>query len=103
MFLVTATFVVYKILEYSVRGVAVEMVYVNLDYESSFFGKEVIGLFVERLGKSCAAVILSLVSWTFGNSALLDKAFVQALSVASLLWLFSSYQLAHPTKKQKLT
>jgi ATP/ADP translocase len=102
LFLVTATFALYKTLEYSVRGVAVEMVYVNLDYESRFFGKEVIGLFVERIGKSGTAVILSLVSWTFGNSAMLDKAFVQALSLASLLWLFASYPLAHPTGKEKL-
>lgn len=102
LLLVTASFALYKILEYSIRGVAVEMVYVNLDYESRFFGKEVIGLFVERLGKSGTAVILSLVSWVFGNSSLLDKAFVQALSLASLLWLFASYPLAHPTQKEKL-
>ncbi|KAL3910254.1 MAG: hypothetical protein SGILL_007764 [Bacillariaceae sp.] len=102
LLLVTASFALYKILEYSVRGVAVEMVYVNLDYESRFFGKEVIGLFVERLGKSGTAVVLSLVSWAFGNSVLLDKAFVQALSLASLLWLFASFPLAHPVRKEKL-
>lgn len=94
LLLVTATFSLHKVLEYSVRGVVVEMLYMSLDYESRFFGKEVIGLFVDRLGKSSTAVVLSVVTNVFGQSPELDKAFVQALSVSSLMWLFASYPLA---------
>ena len=32
-----------KAMEYSIRGVTTEMVYVTLDYESRFLGKEIIG------------------------------------------------------------
>jgi ATP/ADP translocase len=102
LLLVTLSFALYKTLEYSVRGVAVEMVYVKLDYESRFFGKEVIGLFVDRLGKSSTAVVLSFVPYLFNDTAALDKIFVQALSAASLLWLVASYPLAHPSQKDKL-
>eukprot|EP00539_Tryblionella_compressa_P012452 CAMPEP_0178823042 /NCGR_PEP_ID=MMETSP0746-20121128/4926_1 /TAXON_ID=913974 /ORGANISM="Nitzschia punctata, Strain CCMP561" /LENGTH=520 /DNA_ID=CAMNT_0020484611 /DNA_START=132 /DNA_END=1694 /DNA_ORIENTATION=+ len=100
LILVTTSFALYKVLEYSVRGVVVEMVYISLDYESRFFGKEVIGLFVDRLGKSSTAIVLSLVSSVFGQSPLLDKAFVQALSVASLSWFFASYPLAVNSKQK---
>jgi hypothetical protein len=129
--LVAATFSLFKALEYSVRGVTIEMVcsmrvvnaqisqtrlsvatnplshsvliviqlYVSLDYESRFVGKEIIGLFVNRLGKSGMAVILSLVTSLFGSSPILDKAFVQALSVSSFLWLFASYPLIDGKEK----
>ncbi|KAG7363049.1 TLC ATP/ADP transporter [Nitzschia inconspicua] len=102
LLLVTVSFALYKTLEYSVRCVAVEMVYVNLDYESRFFGKEVIGLLVDRLGKSSTAVVLSLVPYYFGDTESLDKAFVQALSVGSLVWLAASYPLANPKRKDKM-
>jgi ATP/ADP translocase len=102
LFLVTGSFSLFKVMEYSIRGVVVEMVYVSLDYESRFYGKEVIGLFVDRLGKSSSAVVLSFVSGIFGQSPSLDRAFVQALSVASLLWLFASYPLAHQNIKAKM-
>lgn len=94
LLLVTASFSIYKVLEYSVRGVVVEILYMSLDYESRFFGKEVIGLFVDRLGKSSTAIILTVVTNVFGQSPQLDKAFVQVLSVSSLMWLFASYPLA---------
>lgn len=111
--LVTATFSLYKVLEYSVRAVAMETMYASLDYESRFLGKELIGLLVDRVGRSSAALVLSCITNIFGLSPLLDKALVQALSVSSLLWLFASYPLAnygqqpvvcrhHPKRKKKL-
>jgi hypothetical protein len=36
--------------------------HVSLDYESRFFGKEIIGLFVNRFGKSSMAALLLLVT-----------------------------------------
>ena len=102
LILVTASFSIYKVLEYSVRGVVVEMLYMSLDYESRFFGKEVIGLFVDRLGKSSTAIVLAVVTNVFGQSPQLDKAFVQALSVSSLMWLFASYPLAQHNSHNKV-
>jgi ATP/ADP translocase len=93
--LVTATFGLYKVLEYSVRGVAMETLYASLDYESRFLGKELIGMVVDRVGRSSTAVVLSCITNIFGLSPLLDKAFVQALSVSSLLWLVASFPLAN--------
>jgi ATP/ADP translocase len=73
--------------------------YVSLDYESRFIGKEIIGLFVNRFGKSSMAALLLLVTNLNGSSPMMDKLFVQALSVSSFLWLFTAYPLAH--KKEK--
>jgi ATP/ADP translocase len=102
LLLVTASFSIYKVLEYSVRGVVVEMLYMSLDYESRFVGKEVIGLFVDRLGKSSTAIILTVVTNVFDQSPQLDKVFVQALSVSSLMWLFASYPLAQHNGHSKV-
>jgi ATP/ADP translocase len=102
LFLVTISFALHKVLEYSVRGVAVEMVYVKLDYESRFFGKEIIGLFVDRLGKATTAIVLFSVSYFYGNSVVLDQVFIQALSAVTLLWLFASYPLSTTPRKMKL-
>ena len=41
--LISASFLLMKAMEYSIRGVTTEMVYVTLDYESRFLGKEIIG------------------------------------------------------------
>jgi ATP/ADP translocase len=99
--LVAAAFSVYKALEYSVRGVTVEMVYSTLDYESRFVGKEIIGLCVGRFGKSGMAIGLSVVTTVLGSSPILDQVLVQALSVSSLLWLYASLPLAN-SEKQKV-
>jgi ATP/ADP translocase len=98
--IIAVTFTLFKALEYSVREYTQEMVYVSLDYESRFIGKEIIGLFVNRAGKSTMAVGLSLATNFFGSSSSgLDQMFVQALSVSSLFWLLASYPLAHGKEK----
>lgn len=97
--LVAVAFSVYKALEYSVRGITVEMVYTTLDYESRFVGKEIIGLCVNRVGKSGMAIGLSVVTNVLGSSPILDRVFVQALSVSSLLWLCASLPLANRKDK----
>lgn len=91
--LVTATFSLNKVMEWSVRGVAMETLYASLDYESQFLGKELISMVVDRVGRSSTAVAVSFITSVFGLSAVLDKAFLQALSVSSVLWLMASYPL----------
>lgn len=46
--LVSACFLVMKTLEFSVRRMLDELVYVPLDFESRYVGKEVIGVFGYR-------------------------------------------------------
>ena len=71
----------------------------SLDYESRFVGKEIIGVFFNRFGRSTMAVALSLAANLLESDVLSDKFFVQALSVSSLLWFYLSYPLSQ--KKEK--
>ncbi len=51
-----------KMMDYSLRNVVNEMVYQPLDFESRYLGKEVIGVFANRFGKSGMSMILSLLT-----------------------------------------
>lgn len=48
-----------KSTDYSIRNVANEMVYQPLDFDARYLGKEVIGVFANRFGKSGTSMILS--------------------------------------------
>ena len=48
-----------KTLDYAIRSVVSPMVYQPLDFESRFMGKEVIGVFGSRFGKSGMSLVLS--------------------------------------------
>jgi ATP/ADP translocase len=66
---------------------------VSLDYESRFLGKEIIGVFVNRLGKSLIAIGLSLITAYFG--AQLDLQYLSiTLVIVSVAWLLVSYRLS---------
>lgn len=51
-----------KTLDYSLRNIVNEMVYQPLDFESRYLGKEVIGVFANRFGKSGMSMILSFLT-----------------------------------------
>jgi ATP/ADP translocase len=51
-----------KTMDYSLRNVVNEMVYQPLDFDSRYLGKEVIGVFANRFGKSGMSMILSLLA-----------------------------------------
>lgn len=93
--LVGASFLVMKSLEYSIRGVVNEMVYVPLDFESRYLGKEVIGVFAYRLGKSGTSLLLSGLATTVGGGdlGLRDLGIVTAAATAS--WTVTAYRLAN--------
>lgn len=57
-----------KTLDYSVRQVVNEMVYQPLDFESRYVGKEVIGVFANRFGKSGMSMFLSFLTAQFHSS-----------------------------------
>jgi len=93
IYVTTATLVVLKTMEYSLRGLAHELLYVTLDYESRFVGKEIIGVVANRIGKSGMAVLLSLLSMKFGSNSdnLHYLAFVAV--TFSAVWLAYSVRL----------
>mmetsp|Transcript_20874 Transcript_20874/g.42737 ORF Transcript_20874/g.42737 Transcript_20874/m.42737 type:complete len:599 (-) Transcript_20874:108-1904(-) len=63
LYLIAVSFLTAKTMDYSLRNVLAELVYVPLDFESRFVGKEVIAVFANRFGKSGMALILS--GWQF--------------------------------------
>lgn len=91
---VSFSFAMMKIMEYSLRGVTSEILYVSLDYDSRFIGKEVINLFASRLGKSSMAVCLSVLSsfWVKGDSEL-EQFLSFGLSVVAVSWIFTTLRL----------
>lgn len=100
LYIISACLLTMKTLEYSARRMLDEMVYVPLDFESRYVGKEVVGVLAYRLGKSMMSLSLSALTGVFGNFGL------QQLSIlstgASLLWLSSSWNLSNliPTRKE---
>ena len=50
--LLAAAFFLSKVMDYSLRSVVSVMVYQPLDFESRYVGKEIIGVFGSRFGKS---------------------------------------------------
>lgn len=97
---VSASLLVMKTLEYSVRRMLDELVYVPLDYESRFVGKEVIGVFGYRFGKSSMSLVLSALTAIFGDFTLQDLSWL--CSGASFLWLTCAWRLSNlvPTRKE---
>lgn len=82
-------FFLLKTLDYSVRNVVNEMVYQPLDFESRYMGKEVIGVFANRFGKSGMSMILSFIMpLGVGLTQLSQLAVVVAsMWTSSTLWL----------------
>lgn len=93
LFGASASFFAIKTMEYSLRGAANEMLYVNLDYESRYLGKKVISLIAGKFGKSVMAVALSLLMVVYGDED--DKMWylVATSTVFTFLWLFTSMSL----------
>jgi ATP/ADP translocase len=91
--MVAASFCTLKVLEYSLRGVANEMLFASLDYESRYVAKQEIALLANRFAKSFTAVALSLLTEYVPSSVLLHTILSWTASVLATVWLFFSYQL----------
>jgi ATP/ADP translocase len=87
----SAAFFSLKTLDYSLRYVANEMIYQPLDFESRYLGKEVIGVFANRFGKSGMSLLLSLATASFAVGV---KELSQFSLVAASLWTTSSWWLS---------
>lgn len=98
--IVAMSFMAMKTLEFSVRRMLDEMVYVPLDFESRYVGKEVIGVFGYRFGKSGMSLILSGLTSIFGNFGLEELS--KFTTAGSFLWLLAAFKLSHliPSRKE---
>lgn len=90
LILTAGAFMTMKTIEYSVRGVVNELLYVPLDFESRYVGKEVIGMLGYRLGKSGTSLLLSAAGYAC-ELGLKELTFV-SLGM-SVLWLGSARKL----------
>jgi len=100
LYAISASLLVMKVSEYSARRMLDEMVYVPLDFESRFVGKEIIGVFGYRFGKSCISLSLSTLTSIFGQfdlQSLSVMADLAALTWAKMAWNLSSLV---PTKEE---
>ena len=93
LYLISGTFMLWKVLEFSFRRMLDEMVYVPLDFESRFVGKEIISVFGYRFGKSGMSLILSGITSTFGNMGLQQLACLTT-GVAGA-WLLAAFSVSN--------
>lgn len=100
LYVVSLSLLVMKVLEYSARRMLDEMVYVPLDFESRFVGKEVIGVFGYRFGKSLMSLSLSGLTSAFGNFSL--RQLSMFCQLAGLGWAKAAWDLSAlvPTQKE---
>jgi ATP/ADP translocase len=89
--LIAGAFLLMKVLEYSVRGVCQELLYVPLDFEARFVGKEVIGMLGYRLGKSGTSLVLSAAGYLGGGLPL--QALTSAASAMTAAWCLAIFRL----------
>eukprot|EP00978_Attheya_sp_CCMP212_P028832 scaffold100610_cov53-Attheya_sp.AAC.2 len=90
--LVAGSLMAMKVMEFSARRMLDEMVYVPLDFESRYVGKEVIGVFGFRFGKSGMSLALSGLSSIFGNFGLQQLSYLT--TGASVAWLSMAWRLS---------
>ncbi|KAL7496264.1 hypothetical protein ACHAWT_004428 [Skeletonema menzelii] len=69
LYLVAISLLTAKTMDYSLRNILAELVYVPLDFESRYVGKEIIAVFANRFGKSGMALILSGLNFIRGGSS----------------------------------
>jgi hypothetical protein len=92
LLIVALAFFSAKVLDYSLRGVVNEMVYIPLDFTSRYLGKEVIGVFGNRFGKSGMSLVLSGLTFGFGTFGMAHLTKLSAL--ASLVWMSCAWRLS---------
>jgi hypothetical protein len=100
LYIVSASLLVMKVLEYSVRRMLDEMIYVPLDFESRYVGKEIIGVFGYRLGKSLMSLSLAVTTTAFGNFNLQQLSIFS--NVAAVVWARTAWNLSNlvPTRAE---
>jgi ATP/ADP translocase len=91
--LIAGAFYITKVMDYSFRSVVYAMVYQPLDFESRYVGKEIIGVFGSRFGKSGMALLVSAFTALFGGAFGLRQLSWFAFGISST-WLSSTMWLS---------
>jgi ATP/ADP translocase len=91
--LISACFMLFKVMEFSIRRMLDEMVYVPLDFESRFLGKEIISVFGYRFGKSGMSLALSGLTSLFGNFGIQELSYLTGGSAC--LWLAAAWNVSN--------
>ena len=91
--LLAFSFFAAKVIDYALRNVLSEMVYVPLDFDSRYLGKEVIGVFGNRFGKSGISLVLSGLGALFGSFGVSEL--TKITSVTGGIWFWCAYQLSN--------
>lgn len=81
-------------MDYSLRNVLAELVYVPLDFDSRYMGKEIIAVFANRFGKSGMAVILSGLQFMLGKNTDNGKLLIGLALIVSMGWWASCISLS---------
>ena len=81
-------------MDYSLRNVLAELVYVPLDFDSRYMGKEIIAVFANRFGKSGMAVILSFLQFSMGTRTGNSQLLIGMALFVSLGWWISCISLS---------
>jgi ATP/ADP translocase len=100
----TAAFFSLKTLDYSIRNVINEMVYQPLDFESRYLGKEVIGVFANRFGKSGMSLLLTIATASFsvGVAQLSQFSLVTASVWTASSWWLSGHLVSNKEAEQRV-
>lgn len=104
--LIAGAFLVMKTLEYSVRGVVNELLYVPLDFEARYVGKEVIGMLGYRLGKSGTSLFLSGLGLAMGlggvgGAGLSVEKLTGMANGMAVMWLVAAGRLVRHVPDQR--
>ena len=83
----------FKALEFSIRRMLDEMVYVPLDFDSRFLGKEIISVFGYRFGKSGMSLGLSGLTSLFGDFDIQQLTYLTG--GAALIWLSAAWNVSN--------
>jgi ATP/ADP translocase len=101
LWIVSSSLLVMKVSEYSARRMLDEMIYVPLDFESRFLGKEVLGVFAYRFGKSLMSLILSAFTAIVGGGTGIQELSIFS-SAVSILWIITAWKVSNlvPTRQE---
>ena len=76
------------------------MIYVELDFNSRYLGKEIVGAFGTKLGKSMISLLLSLLPYCFGEIP--EFTLIIMAAVAAIQWFISAVTLSSLTPPQMI-
>ncbi|VEU34715.1 unnamed protein product [Pseudo-nitzschia multistriata] len=100
LWIAAVSFFALKSTDYSIRGVATELAYQPLDFDARYLGKEVIGVFANRFGKSGTSMILSALTG-MGIMAKSTRPMSQLAVGVGALWSACSFYLSQHVATNK--